>query len=470
MIHVTPRLLIDRLGPREGTLIAALLTLAVATLDDMTGYALRLSLLYLIPIALISWTVGKHMGYVAATLASLLWLFSFRSEHLYPHQAYYFWEAIAMFCGFLAFAWLSSRLHDALNQADERFFRVLDEMQAAVYVADERNGVVVYANPVMQRMANEHITAPYQFEQRFQPAGENGAATSGAEARFASGTVRDIVTGRWYLRQSGPIPWGSNPRVMLKVLTDITDQINAERLREKHLESMHQAAQVNLLAETASTLAHEINQPLMVIATYTDACQRLLKISGTDSAEIATILEKCHAQAVRAASIIQRLRDFIRQRQHQAAPCEVGELVAEAIDMVQPMLDEARIGVDLALATPGTVIEIDRALLLQVIVNLLRNAIDAMCATPLGQRRIGISITHHHPCEIRFAIADRGSGLDAATREKIFTPFFTSKTDGLGLGLTICRSVAEAHDGRLWADDNPGGGAIFNLSLPAPPP
>ena len=470
MAYVTPRLLIDRLGPRRGILMAAGLILVVAAADYATGYEVRLSILYLVPIAIVAWAAGMQMGVAAAALSSVLWLFSFRTQHFYLHPGYYFWEATVILMGFLAVAWLTAKLHLALGQADERFFSVLEEMHAAVFVADERRDEIVYANSEMIRLAGgiEGLAAS-TFEQQFIPdaTGFGGPSRHSVERGFSSGTVRDQRTGRWYLIQIGPIPWGSNPNVRLKVLTDITEQKDAELLREKHLEIMHQAARHATLAETASTLAHEINQPLMVIATYTDACQRLLNAPDPDLGEIAAALAKCHSQAVRAASIIERLRDFIRQRQHQPSQCDARAVMSEAIDMMRPLLDEEKTVVDFAQADPGPVIVADRILLTQVMVNLIHNAVDAMREIAPESRKLSVTVSSNESGEILFSVADRGPGLGDTSVEEILSPFFTTKTDGLGLGLAICRTVAEAHGGRLWAASNPGGGTIFCLSIPS---
>jgi C4-dicarboxylate-specific signal transduction histidine kinase len=450
--------------------VAAALIIGVAIADYATGYAVRLSILYLLPIAMATWTAGAVMGMAAAVVSSSFWLFSFKSEHFYLHQGFYFWEAAVMLLGFLAFAWSLARLRRALSQADERFSRVIEEMHAAVYVADEARDEIVYANSEMKRIAGDLANKnPGEFERQFRH--ESDSSVTGTfrpiEQGFTSGTVLNPQTGRWYLLQSGPIPWGSNPHVKLKVLTDVTEQKNAELLREKHRGIIYRATQLTTLAEIASTLAHEINQPLMVIATYTDACQRLLDTQDFDRQEISRALRKCHDQAVRVSSIIERLREFIRQRQPQPSQCDVKSVVSEAVAMLRPQLDEACITVDVSQVIPTLVIFADKILLIQVLVNLMRNAIDAMRDNLPQARKLSISVALQESGNVEFSVSDNGSGLGEASLEELSSPFFTTKPDGLGLGLAICRSVAEAHGGRLWATENPLGGTIFHLSIPA---
>ena len=122
---------------------------------------------------------------------------------------------------------------------------------------------------------------------------------------------------------------------------------------------------------------------------------------------------------------------------------------------------------DFAPASSGPLIVADRILLIQVMVNLIRNAIDAMREIAPESRKLSIAVSLQDSGEVLFAVADRGAGLGGASMAEILSPFFTTKTDGLGLGLAICRTVTEAHGGRLWAAGNPGGGAVFYLSIPA---
>lgn len=467
MNYHPPYLLIDRLGERTGLALAALAVLTIGMADYLTGYALRLSPFYLAPIAVAAWVGGTRSGLAMAIAASLLWALSFHAQHFYGNQGFYIWEALSMLAGFIVDVWLVVRLRRALFQADERFVRVLEEMQSAVYVADEQSDSFLYANPQMQRLdARIEQLTPRTFEQQFIDDGATAANTSQTAATgFVSRNLQSTRTGRWYLLQEGPIPWGNEAGVKLKVLTDITEQKNSQRIRDMQSELINQSSRRTTLAEIASTLAHEINQPLMVIATYTDACQRLLAAPQPDHAEIIGVLRKCHAQAVRASSIIERLREFIRQRRHEPAPWPARTLIDEALAICQPLLEEARIQTTRERDDESLIVVADRILLVQALTNLIRNAVDAMQASDAESRQLTISSVADNG-RVIISVADRGPGLPNLPADEIFAPFYTTKEQGLGLGLAISRSVAESHEGSLWATANPQGGAIFHLAIP----
>ena len=466
MSHRLAQLTTNRLGPISGGICAVALVAIVAVLDYLTGYQVRLSILYLAPIALAVWTGGILSGLGIAVLAVVCWDASFRSGSFYSREIYYLWEAAVMLAGFVAFALLLARLRTALGHADERFTRVLQEMHAAVYVVDERDDRLLYTNPGVARLTGVPVPAfAADFERRLRNEGEDGGNANGSDPR-AGHTVRDAGSGRRYLLQARAIPWSGGREVSLRVLTDITEQHNAETMRDQHRDMLHRTARLSALAEIASTLAHEINQPLMVIATYSDACIRMIAAGDCDQEELRGALEKCRVQAVRAAEIVRRLRDFIRQRQPQVVPCDAREVVTEVLALLTPQIEKAGIHTVLDLPDRPYKIAADRTLLMQVMTNLIQNAVDAMDSVAPSERRLSIAVGCTAQDEMQFMVADRGAPIAKEQLERLFTPFFTTKPQGLGLGLAICRSIVEAHGGRLLVKRNVPRGLAFSLLLP----
>jgi signal transduction histidine kinase len=455
---------LDGLGSRGSASVAFFLILAIALADDVTGYQMRLSILYLLPIALASWRTSTLAGFAFAILSCLIWFISFSTNNLYVHQGYFLWEALVMLLGFLTVAFLITRLRRALGQANERFFRLVEEMHAAIFVADEYDGRVIYANPEMIKIIQTPANLNGDELQRiFVP--DTDAMYAPADGKSASPIVRNTANGRYYLKQERMIPWESEKQSVLTVLSDITEHREARLLREKHREILHQVSQQTMLAEIASSISHEINQPLMAIATYTDACQRLLGRQDCDHDEISKVVGKCHVQAVRASRVIERMRDFIRHPSPCLEPCDAKGAVDEALGILQPAIEHAGVEVDTMYAE-NCVVCADKTLLVQILVNLIRNAIDAMQGVPLGRRLLSISVRPEISGEIRFSVTDRGTGLDTAKFNEIFQPFFTTKADGLGLGLSISRSIARSHGGTLWVSASDGV-TTFNLTLAA---
>lgn len=459
--------------PIVGLIVALVLVAGVAALDYVTGYEMRFAILYLVPIAVATWIAGTRSGILIVMLSSLCWLLSFRSAHVYSSELFFYWEGFVMLAAFATFIYLLSRLRVALDRADERFVRVLEELHAAVYVADEDSGALLYANRRVARMMNtDPISISLaELERRFGRI----ASTPAEDARrkparatnsgFVSEEVQDQTNGRWYLVQAGPIPWKHNRRVSLKVITDISEQRHAHSLKRQHQDILHQTARLAALAEIATSLAHEVNQPLMAIASYNDACLRLLAAPNFDKAEVVTALERCRRQALRAGRIIGRVRDFIRSRHPNPTQCDVNSIVREALELMESRLEHEAVSLRLALADSLPPTQADKTLLVQVMVNLMQNAVDAMQASPPSRRELRITTERGEDGEILVSVADQGEGIPAAIAERLHKPFITTKPHGLGLGLPICRSVVEAHGGRLWHTANPDGGCTFHFTI-----
>ena len=299
--------------------LALLMVALVAALDRATGYELRFAVLYLAPIVLAAWVGGLTAGVLFVALSCFLWLLSFGSSHPYSGDFFFYWEGVAMLAVEIAFVFLLTRLRVALSRADERFVHVLEELQAAVYVADHDSGRILYANHNLARLldADPDSLDARELGERF---GITPLATPQGQTEFVSREIRNPASGRWYLVKSGPIPWTSRRQVSLQVITEITELKQAQALKRQNQEMLHQTARLASLAEIASTLAHEVNQPLMAIATYNDAGLRMLGGTRFNKDDLVTALQRSREQALRAGKIIRGVRDFIRSRRTTPTP------------------------------------------------------------------------------------------------------------------------------------------------------
>ena len=452
--------------------LACAMVVLIAALDFATGYAWRFAILYLIPVALITWVGGARPGLAIAALSSVLWLLSFQAIHPYNGNAPFYWEGTSMLLINVTLALLLARLRQALSLADERFRRVLEEIQAAVYAIDEKSGRLLYVNPALAKLLGvdpETLSAEHLID-RFGPPPSVPDQAAGFGATFCTKEMRDPVDGRWYQIQSGLIPWKSGQPIRLQVITDVSDQKQAQSLRRQHQEVQRQTTRLAELTEVASSLAHELNQPLMAITSYSDACLRLLDQPDHPRDELATALRKSRDQAVRAGRIIARIRSFIRSRRPEPSRFDMNELLLESIELLEVARDEHAIRTELRLTPKPLIAHADRTLMAQVINNLMQNAIDAMRATPVAQRRLTITTDLAADGSIVLTFADCGPGIPDFLAESAYVALFSTKEKGLGLGLSICRSVVEAHGGRIWHEANAAGGCTFHVTLPAERP
>jgi two-component system sensor histidine kinase DctS len=246
---------------------------------------------------------------------------------------------------------------------------------------------------------------------------------------------------------------------------DISDQKRAEERARQQQERLQATARLVTMGEMASSLAHELNQPLAAIASYNAGCLNQMTSGAPDIAGIEAALIKSTEQAQRAGRIIRRIYEFVRRSEPKSESCDIAGLLDETVALVDEDLRRSRIHLIRTNPSQLPVIVGDRVLLGQVFLNLIRNAMEALRETPPENRRIELSAVS---CEgmIDVRIADSGPGIVPEIAERLFEPFFTTKPEGLGMGLNICRSVVEAHHGRLWYEPGPGGGSIFNLLLP----
>jgi C4-dicarboxylate-specific signal transduction histidine kinase len=235
-----------------------------------------------------------------------------------------------------------------------------------------------------------------------------------------------------------------------------------QRIRELQIE-LHHLSRVTTMGQTASMLAHEINQPLSATTNYLEAIRRLLENEESPKvAKAGEMLKKASAQVHRAGEIVGRLRRFIGKQETDRAAENVEALVQDAVSLLGGLGDGIQLRTEIAPDLP--VILADRVQIQQVLVNLARNAIEAM--TGQDRRDLRITAILQGPDAVRLSVADTGPGLPELVTKQLFKPFVSTKPDGMGVGLSICRAILLDHGGKIWAEPNPGGGTVFHFTVP----
>jgi PAS domain S-box-containing protein len=253
---------------------------------------------------------------------------------------------------------------------------------------------------------------------------------------------------------------------VLGASTDITQRKETEFELQRQRGELAHLTRVSTMGELAASLAHELNQPLTAILSNAQAGQRFLAANPADVEELRDILKDIVQDDSRASEVIQRMRALVKKEQLAFAPLDLAGVIRDVAALIRSdaMLHGVRILLELNPALPP--VRGDKVQLQQVVLNLLLNAFDAMRDCPISERCVGVQAEQDGARTVRVVVRDHGSGLDGDNLDKIFQPFYTTKRDGLGMGLSISRSIIEAHGGRLWAKNNPDRGATFCCTLP----
>lgn len=256
------------------------------------------------------------------------------------------------------------------------------------------------------------------------------------------------------------------PGLHLSILRDVTERKRAQELLQQQQTELTHVARLNLAGELATGLAHELNQPLTAIATYLDTCRDLLRSGQLDIDLAQELLEKAADQSLRAGKIIHHLRAFLRKEEPEPQLVDLNKQVEIIAHLVETEARHGETQVRLALTEPLPSVIAEPIQIQQVIMNLVRNSIEALRYVPTGDREVLIQTLRVQGDMVELVVTDTGPGLTEEALTELFNPFFTTKPNGMGLGLSISKSIVEAHGGRLWATPDPDQGVSFRFTLP----
>jgi PAS domain S-box-containing protein len=252
------------------------------------------------------------------------------------------------------------------------------------------------------------------------------------------------------------------------VSQDITERKRVEVEAGRMRQELAHISRVTLMGELTASLAHELNQPLTAIASNAHAGERYLAMPMPRLNEVREILADVAADAHRAGEVIHRLRSLLKKDASRFRPLDLGDVIREAVALIRTDAIIRHQPIELALALDLPLVLGDRVQLQQVLLNLVLNGMDAMAARAAGERQLTIQ-TRPEEHAVRVGVRDQGPGIPPDQLENVFAAFFTTKAEGMGMGLAISRSIVEAHGGRIWAENNPEGGATFCFTLPVQP-
>jgi len=423
----------------------------------------------------------------------------FRELNLPPYQfpaKFTFWDAIKrywygpviaasvlMFLG-VATLWetrLNRRLKTAKRLLELQHRLILNSVADGIYGVDQ-SGNSTFINRAMEKITGwkaEEVIGRNQHEILHHTRADGSrhpADECPVYATFRDNTPRFVEDDLFWKKNgtSLPVEYTCTPihaedgAVLgsVVVFRDITERKKAEDKALKHQLQLAHVARLSTMGEMASGIAHELNQPLTAITTNARACVRMLDSRQTAVENCLDVMEKVAGQAERAGEIIQHILHFIRKEQPDRLPVRISDVVNEMLLLMRADIRQANIQVSLKLDPDADWVLAQEIQIEQVILNLVRNAVEAMADMAQGVGRLDIRSGLKTPDIVEVCVTDTGPGLSEDLIKRLFTPFVTTKPQGLGLGLSISRGIIDAHGGKLTVDSEPNKGATFRFTLP----
>jgi signal transduction histidine kinase len=379
-------------------------------------------------------------------------------------------------------------VRDQLTAAHERFTTVLEGLDAAVSVVSVQRGELLFANrsyrlwfganPDAHALLTGGEIMPDEVIDGDESVDHYGGLPTQALTNAGSDTHEVFMDSvqKWFDVRARYVQWTDGHLAQMLIATDITIRKQAEEAAARQAEKSQFTSRMITMGEMASTVAHELNQPLAAISNYCSGLISRVQNGNIDNEQLVGALEKTSRQAQRAGQIIHRIRQFVKRSEPQRQPSRVRDITDAVLELAVFEMKRRRVTLNAQIATRLPTIMADPILIEQVLLNLLKNAAEAidMAQMPQSRRLIDLRV-HQRQSEdqgpiVEFAVSDTGPGMKEEILARLFEAFHSTKAEGLGIGLSLCRSIIESHHGRIKAENIYNGpsvtGCRFTFTLP----
>ncbi len=388
-----------------------------------------------------------------------------------------------------------NRIREQLSASYERFTTVLEALDASVSVAPLGSKELLFANKLYRLWFGSHTVGHLQLVAQAGVVSSNPSGSEEAQDDVDAymGLPTDTLTrahaghsevyvpdlGKWLEVRSRYLTWVDGRLAQMVIATDITQRRNAEDLSASQAERAQSASRLITMGEMASSVAHELNQPLTAINNYCNGMVSRIKGKQITDEDLLAALEKTAKQARRAGHVIQRIRSFVKRSEPNRTASDIQAMVNEAVELAGIELRRRNVKLNAYVAARLPQIMVDPILIEQVLVNLLKNAAESidLSERPPTQRTVELQVVPRQLDEqpvVEFSVLDSGKGLAPEAMERLYEAFFSTKAEGMGIGLNLCRSIVESHQGRMHAENLYNGGEVtgcrFSFWIPLSSP
>jgi two-component system sensor kinase FixL len=368
---------------------------------------------------------------------------------------------------------MSLGLARELREGESRLQSVLDHVPAAVYLKDLQGRYLLINREFEQLYGMTNATVAGKADSDLFPAAQAAVLRTNDRRVVQSREPLELEetvdnNGEDRIRYSLKFPLfypDGTPYAVCGVSTDITERRRAESELQQHRSTLAHVARVFILGELSASLAHELNQPLTAILSNAQAGLRFLDQDKLDLQEIREILQDIARDDKRASAVISGMRALARRQETERERIDLAEVLQQVRDLLHSELVVRGVQIEMDLE-PGCAVSADRAQIQQVVLNLIMNAVEAMEGQPADQHHLQLSLSRVAEGKVQMAVRDSGKGIPVEGLAKVFDPFWTTKPQGMGLGLGICRSIIESHGGKIWVERNVAHGVTLYVKLP----